>query len=438
MSVGGILGYLSAASARAAQFVARAEGSMAAVFAIALIPIMIAVGGAVDYARANNFKSALQSALDAAVLAGARDASSNWTQVATNVFQSVLNLKFGATATTPSFDLASSGVYAGSVTGSVPTAFLSIVRLSAIPVSVTATAQAVAPDNSCILTLDHGQPPSHTSLSLNGAPVVNLSGCSIRSNSAIDCNGHDGNNTSAIAAGVAADCTHPSSYAAVVPDVYASLAANIQTQCAGLRPGVVWTADLIPSGPGVITVNLGSYVEYHICGDLTLSGNGYLTGSSPMSDSVIVVENGSINIANGADISTRRTAVVMTGNNSYPSAINFPNGNGNSASLSLSAPTGNTNLWQGVALYQDPRLTYQVDNRWGPGASLNADGLVYLGNSNVVTDGNTGSYNSQCSKYVMNSFTTNGRVNLDLQQQASACSAIGLKQWNGIVVHLTR
>ena len=60
-----------------------------------------------------------------------------------------------------------------------------------------------------------------------------------------------------------------------------------------------------------------------------------------------------------------------------------------------------------------------------------------MGNANVVTDGNTGSNDSKCSKFVMNSFTTNGSVNLDLKQQVSACGQIGLKQWNGIVVRLT-
>jgi hypothetical protein len=36
----------------------------------------------------------------------------------------------------------------------------------------------------------------------------------------------------------------------------------------------------------------------------------------------------------------------------------------------------------------------------------------------------------------MNSFVTNGAVTLDFAQQN--CSAIGLKQWGGIIVHLTQ
>ena len=151
-----------------------------------------------------------------------------------------------------------------------------------------------------------------------------------------------------------------------------------------------------------------------------------------------MIENGSLNVANNASINTVKTAIVMTGDNSAASSINFPNGNGKSASLSLSPPTDLANPWQGVALYQDPKLTNNVNNTWGPGANFNADGLVYLGNSNVVTDGDTASSNAKCTKFVMNQFTTNGHVDLNFTQSASTCAAIGLKQWGGSIVHLTR
>jgi hypothetical protein len=313
-----------------------------------------------------------------------------------------------------------------------------MIHIPTLPISVQATATSAAADNSCILTLDHGQPSSHVSLSLNGAPVVNLAGCSIRSNTSVNCNGHDGSLTSSIAVGSVAACSLPTSSAPSVPDIYAALASNIAMVCGSSRPGVTWTAGSIPLGSAIQTVNARGYTEYHVCGDLVLTGTGDLIGTpSPTSDSVVVIENGSLTIANNASISTTRTALLMTGNNSYSSAINFPNGNGQSASLTLSAPTGSTNPWQGVALYLDPKLTYRVDDRWGPGATFNAEGLVYLGNANVVTDGNTGSNDSKCSKFVMNSFTTNGSVDLDLKQQVSACSQIGLKQWDGILVRLT-
>jgi Flp pilus assembly protein TadG len=419
------------------KFARQSAGLVAPVFAVAMLPILVRIGVSIDYARAVNFKMALQAAVDAAVLAGAKDGSPNWIQVATDTFNGVVQTTFG-NSLTATFAQTASTVYTGNVSGSVATTVLEIIHVPSINVSAAATAIAAGSDDACILTLDHGQPTSHVSLSLNGAPIVNLSGCSIRSNTALDCNGHDGSNTEAIAAGTAADCTYSSSYAPVVPDLYAALASNITTRCGSSTAGVAWTAGSLPSGPAVITVNAGAYTEYHICGDLTVSGVGFLTGATPASDSIIIIENGSLNVVAGAAVSTLRTAIVMTGNNNYSSSINFPSGSGQSASLSLSAPIDSSDPWQGVAFYQDPKLTYRIDDRWGPGATFNADGLVYLGNANVTTDGNTGSSNSKCSKFVMNSFTTNGSVDLNLSQQLSACSAVGLKQGGGIVVHLTQ
>jgi hypothetical protein len=125
---------------------------------------------------------------------------------------------------------------------------------------------------------------------------------------------------------------------------------------------------------------------------------------------------------------------VLTGSNSVAAQINFPNGNGKAATLNLSPPTGAGNPWQGVSLYLDPKLTNTVDNTWGPGAALNADGLVYLGTSNVTTNGNAASGNSKCTKFVVNSLRTNGSINLNFAQQN--CAAIGLKQAAGILDHL--
>ena len=49
------------------------EGQIAVIVALALIPMMTAVGSAIDYSRASNSKTGLQAALDAAVLAAATD-----------------------------------------------------------------------------------------------------------------------------------------------------------------------------------------------------------------------------------------------------------------------------------------------------------------------------------------------------------------------------
>ena len=324
---------LSFGKAKFLHFCRDTDGSLAPIFALMLTPMLIAVGASVDYSRANSMKSTLQATLDAAVLAGAKDGVTNggsgWSQLAQNIFQSNLAVKTSM-ATTPTFTANSDGTYSGSVTGSVPTSLLGIINIHSLNVTANATAAASAPDDSCILTLDHGQPASHVSLTLNGAPIINLTGCSIRTNTSLNCNGHDGSVTKGIAAGTATDCGTPKSYAPTVPDIYKDLVKYITAQSVGSsKVGVSWTPGVLPTGAGVKLVSRRrSYTEYHICGDLTLSGTGYLTGSAPGSDTVIVIENGSLNLANNASINTVKTAIVMTGDNSAASSINFPNGNG--------------------------------------------------------------------------------------------------------------
>jgi Flp pilus assembly protein TadG len=422
-----------------AEFLRDTRGSIAPLAALVLIPVITAAGGAIDYSRANSFRTKLQSTLDAAVLAGARDGSSGWAQVARSSFDANMENKSGyGLQATASFDGGTGGNYKGSAVGTVQTTFLGLVGINSYEVAVKANAISIEADNSCILTLDKGQPSTHVSLSLNGAPVVDLTGCSIRSNTALDCNGHDGNLTKAIAGGAAAGCNNPKSYSATVPDTYSSLASNITPQCGSSRLGVTWTAGVLPSSAGFITVSNLGRTEYHVCGDLTLEGTGNLMGVAPGSDALLVIENGSLKLSDEASIAVTRMGIVLTGDNSFPAQINFPNGNGKVAKLALSPPLEQNNPWQGVALYLDPKLTKNVDNTWGPGADFSADGLVYLGNSNVVTDGNTTSSNAKCSKFVMNQFRTNGSVKLDFDQSAASCAAIGLKQWGGVIVHLTQ
>jgi Flp pilus assembly protein TadG len=417
------------------RFRAEERGNIAVIFAIALVPIVTGMGAAVDYSRANATKEAVQAALDSALLAGAKDGSTTWTTIAGNVF-SVNFSSAGVSVPTPAFSKEENSLYVGSVTASVPTSLLGIVGINSVGVTATGKATAAEADNSCILTLDKGQPKSHVSLALNGAPVVNLSGCSIRSNTSVDCNGHDGNLTKSYAAGSAAGCSRPNNNAPPVPDTFADLAKNITSICGSDRPGTTWSPGVLPIGAAIKTVNKTGYTEYHICGDLTLSGSGYLTGSAPATDAVIIIENGNLILDDNASITTVRTALVLTGDNNWPAKILFPSGAGKQATLSLSPPTSVGNPWQAISLYLDPKLTKDVDNKWGPGAALNADGLVYLGNSNLVTDGNTASANSKCTKFVTNSFVTNGRVELNFAQQN--CAAMGLKQWDGIVAHLVR
>jgi hypothetical protein len=289
-----------------------------------------------------------------------------------------------------------------------------------------------------MVALDNGQQKSHEGIVLNGAPNVQMNNCGLRSNSSLTCNGYSGGAVASIAVGTANGCSNAQSGASPYKDIYAALATNITATCSGSYPGATWTPGVLPPPTNITTVSKGSYTEYHICGDLTLSGSGNLFGANPVGDSVIIVENGSLNIAVNASITTARTTIVLTGDNSKASSVNYPNGNGKSATLSLSPSTNPSNPWQGISLYQNPSLTNNVDDNWGPGATFNADGVVYLPKANVTTRGNAASGNTQCSVFVANSFTTNGSLNLSFAQTANGCASLGVKQYVGSGLYLTQ
>jgi hypothetical protein len=137
-------------------------------------------------------------------------------------------------------------------------------------------------------------------------------------------------------------------------------------------------------------------------------------------------------------VQTARMTIVLTGNDSVGSSIEFPNGNGHASTLALSPSTGAGNPWRGIALYQDPNLMTSVNESWGPGATFNADDVVYLPNANLTISGSSASNNSQCTKIVTNTSTTNGSVNLNFAQVTAGCSALGMQQYSTGGLRLTQ
>jgi hypothetical protein len=68
------------------RFQANQEGSVKPLFVLSLVPVLSLVGAAVDYTRVANLRNSLQLSLDGALLAGAKDGSIDWSNVALNYF----------------------------------------------------------------------------------------------------------------------------------------------------------------------------------------------------------------------------------------------------------------------------------------------------------------------------------------------------------------
>src|SRR5215203_6778844 len=113
------------------QIVQDRRGSVAQIFALALIPVAFMAGAAIDYTRSVAERSELQVAVDAAVLAGAKDASQTWTTTAANVFKAA----YKGTASA-GFTKDAQGAYVGTAAASVPTTFVGIAGIQQIPIGV--------------------------------------------------------------------------------------------------------------------------------------------------------------------------------------------------------------------------------------------------------------------------------------------------------------
>lgn len=418
------------------------SGNVAMIFGLSIVPVILFAGAAIDYSRALATKTDLQNALDAAVLAAAGGNNFSST-TANNVFNTQHQFS-GATAQPPNFTPNGDGSWTGVATATIQTAFLGVVHINSLSVKATATVSGnIGPELDCIIALGDspGADTSPQSINLNGVPVVNLQGCSIRSNQSMKCNGHNGNAASSIAAGTETACSNPITRPAI-PDIYASLRTNITAKCGANVTGVNWTASDSPTIPtdSMIQVSRTGYTEYHVCGDLNVSGTGTLNGSSPATDTVIVIENGSIHLADNSTITANRMTFVFTGSDAYSHTIYFPNGHGHLGTLNVEPSISAGNPWIGVSLYQDPIVTQNVnvsisdiygtdDMNWGPGGALNVDGVAYLPHSDVTISGIAGSANNPCTVFVVGTLTTNGSPNLNFQQQASYCQSLGVQQY---------
>ena len=139
----------------------------------------------------------------------------------------------------------------------------------------------------------------------------------------------------------------------------------------------------------------------------------------------MVIDNGQLD-TNGYTLQGVGLTVVFTGAND-PNYQHIPSGGG---TLDITAPTDGT--WSGVAIYQDPSLTKNVDvSAAGNSPTWDISGLVYLPHSSVTLSGavNKSSQGLRCFELVMDNLTVNGTG--DIFANDDQCDAAGLNQTRG-------
>jgi Flp pilus assembly protein TadG len=117
------------------RFLGSRDGNVAMMFAGCLVPLLIAIGAAVDYARLADARELMQHSLDATVLALSSEAPKlNATQLNARANQ-IFNVNFPAgradnVSVSATFTQTNGAVIAASASGTVPMTFLSLAHIS--------------------------------------------------------------------------------------------------------------------------------------------------------------------------------------------------------------------------------------------------------------------------------------------------------------------
>ena len=129
------------------------SGSFAMIFALALVPILLLVGGTIDYSMANRFKTKLDAIVDGAALAAVNQQAMSTTEAAAqttalNTFNAQASTITGVKVSNVSAevtDIKAERTAIVSYTATMPTTFLGLIRINSMTIKGTATATSGVP-----------------------------------------------------------------------------------------------------------------------------------------------------------------------------------------------------------------------------------------------------------------------------------------------------
>jgi Flp pilus assembly protein TadG len=416
------------------------RGTIAVMMAF-LFPVLIA-GFGLGFEITNWYMRtrSMQNAADAAAIAAAANASANY-----NVEAAAVAAQYGYVDGTNNVTVTASNAAACPADPSITPPCYSVTISSLVPLYMTEvigyagnstlngaqqqslTSAAVATNTIiqqplCMLGLD----TSGTAIRSNGGPTTNFTGCSVMSDSAGTCNGSNLQANWGLAHGTNSGCGNKQkSDIPIVPDPYAYMADNIRSdlnnfpaKCSNTysqesRHGQTWSGGTTWGTNKTLTGTdaLGATTANGrlICGDLRLTGN--VTINAP-NGAVLYIENGLLDLqgytlqtANGSSVT-----IVFTGTNTG-SYEHFPtdNSGGSNGVLNIEAPK--TGPFPGMALYQDPILTRNVDFTYaGNSPTWDITGGSYWPNADVTISGvvNKSANGAQCFVMIAKDILING------------------------------
>jgi Flp pilus assembly protein TadG len=421
------------------RFKTNARANVAVMFGLSLPVLLGGLGLGMESAYWYVDQRGMQNASDAAALAAASDATSNYASTATAVaaqygYQNGVNGATVASTNAAPCPAGGTNCYRVTITYKQQLFLLPAVGISgnttvggqpAQTLNASATAiQATTPRGYCLLALA----TIGTSILGNGVPNANFAGCNTMSNASATCHGHDMGADYGDAHITDSGCgVIQESNVPIVPDPYVGLASNIPANpCSSYPQEPSHHGDPSLPASNLWTGAKALAGNVSICGDLQLTGD--VTINAP-AGAVLVIENGQLD-TNGHTIQTASgsaVTVIFSGDNTS-GYTHGPTGGG---TMDLQAPS--SGAWSGVAMYQDPSLTSGVDmSEAGNSPTWNITGLVYLPHANVTFKGavNKSSNGASCFAMVVGDITIDGTGAIFAH---GGCAAAGLHMPTGQV-----
>jgi Flp pilus assembly protein TadG len=432
------------------------RGTVSIVMGLLIVPLVGALGIGFEVSNWYMTGRGMQNAADAAALAAATNAGANYDVEAKAVAAQYgfvdgannITVTASNTATCPS---GGNTCYGVTISGAVPLLVSQVVgylgdttlngaaakRLS----SVAIAKPTVQPQNLCMLAL--ASSGAAQAIRTNGAPVANMNGCNIMSNTSAQCNGSNLGAGYGFAVGTSNGCgARPRSNQTAVVDPYAgkyTVPPLSSSGCNGNYPqetrhGNSYSVAATNQLSGTLPLSGGNNFK---CGDQMLTADTVIdTGGA---NAVLIIENGQLDL-NGHALTTKdgsAVTLVFSGDNSgsYTHApTDNTNGSGGRLDINAPAPPPVTtpptppSPWQGVAIYQDPSLTSGLDvAAAGNSPTWNISGLIYMPHASVNLKGavDKAAHGQQCVVMIADNFTISGTAGI-LQTDIGHCGDAGV------------
>lgn len=402
------------------------RGNMAAMFALAIIPLTGVLGVATETSSWYLVQRAAQNAADSAAIAAATNANTALAgslpsyQVEANNVATNFGFTNGVSNTTVTVTNTDNTVpascanacYRVNITRDLPLYLTRIVGYNgtttvngARGIRVSAYAVVLPPGSAtgyCMVGLG----TSGDAITLSGGNGTDLTGCNMASNAGLKCNGTNADHGVVYGdAATSSNCgTTPRVGAQYKPDL---TGYNFTTNASLLGSGAYANTCGAASNYHYITQgnfgtqpnnNISGTVDWSgqsvhvVCGDLKVTGNTTITTASP-DGTVLIIENGQLNLPNTTDKLNASNLTIIFSGTAGDTHNKFPTGSG---VLNYSAPT--TGTWKGIALYQDPALVNNNPSKCNGSSDLNwcsagnspgiyITGLLYMPNAEIDITG---------------------------------------------------